>query len=65
VLRLIDNRVSVNAFADPVMLLTLATMIANRLTILARTRLAAAGPRSRRPSPHDVGCPANLRRPAG
>ena len=39
---LIDNRISVNAFADSVMLLTLATMIANRLTILVRTRLAAA-----------------------
>ncbi|MGW5365307.1 hypothetical protein [Actinopolymorpha pittospori] len=42
---LIDNRISVNAFADSIMLLTLATMIANRLTILVRAHLAAAGPR--------------------
>ncbi|MFR9780600.1 hypothetical protein ACL02O_31695 [Micromonospora sp. MS34] len=44
---LINNHISVNAFADSIMLLTLATMIANRLTILMRTRLAAtASPRT-------------------
>lgn len=39
---LVDNHISVNSFADAILLLTLGTMIANRLTILVRSRLAAA-----------------------
>ncbi|GIH18087.1 hypothetical protein [Rugosimonospora africana] len=42
---LVDNRISVNAFADAIMLLTLTTVVANRAAILIRGRLAA-NPRS-------------------
>lgn len=40
---LIDNRISVNAFADAIMFLTLTTVVANRLAILVRARLSPAG----------------------
>jgi len=40
---LVDNHISVDAFADSIMLLTLGTMVANRLTILVRSRRLAAG----------------------
>lgn len=38
---LVNNRISVDAFADAVMLLTLTTVVANRAAILIRGRLSA------------------------
>lgn len=39
---LINQHISVHAFADSIMLLTLSTVVANRLAILARGRVAAS-----------------------
>ncbi|MFE9689630.1 hypothetical protein [Micromonospora sp. NPDC005806] len=48
---LVGNRISVNAFADSIMLLTLTTVVANRLAILIRSRLPTASPPPRAAAP--------------
>jgi len=44
---LINNHITVDAFADSILLLTLGTMIANRLTILIRSRRQDVSPSPR------------------